>query len=92
MYRMYVVGTILGIAQPNTAVRRRRRQWLGHILRMPADNLVRRAVLAQGQRAGPPYHPDCLLMDTPLPLNELLLWSPTAENGREINGRSLSSV
>ncbi len=32
-----------------TAVRTRRHQWLGHTLRMPADRLVRRAVLAMGQ-------------------------------------------
>ena len=51
-----------------TAVRTRRYHWLGHILRMPADRLVRRAVLALGQRAGPPYQPGSLLMDTPLPL------------------------
>ena len=35
---------------PLTAVRTRRHQWLGHILRMPADRLVRRAVLALGQQ------------------------------------------
>ena len=28
-----------------TAVRTRRHHWIGHILRMPADRLVRRAVL-----------------------------------------------
>ena len=33
-----------------TAVRTRRHHWLGHILRMPADRLVCRAVLALGQR------------------------------------------
>ena len=49
-----------------TAVRTRRHHWLGHILRMPADRLVRRAVLALGQRAGPPYQPGSLLMNTPL--------------------------
>ena len=54
-----------------TAVRTH--HWLNHILRMPADRLVRRAVLALGQRAGPPYHPGSILMDTPLPLEELLL-------------------
>ena len=31
------------------AVRTRRHQWLGHILRMPSDRLLRRAVLALGQ-------------------------------------------
>ena len=51
----------------------RRHQWLGHILRMPADHPVRRAVLALGQRAGPPYQPGSLLMDTPFPLDELVL-------------------
>ena len=55
-----------------TAVRTRRHHSLGHILRMPTDRLVRRAVLALGQRAGPPYQPGSLLMDTHLPLNELV--------------------
>ena len=32
------------------AVRTRRHQWLGHILRMPSDRLLRRAVLALGQQ------------------------------------------
>ena len=49
------------------AVRTRRRQWLGHILRMPSDRLLRRAVLVLGQQTGPPYQPGSLLMDTPLP-------------------------
>ena len=56
-----------------TAVRTRRHQWLGHILRMPGDRLVRRAVMALGQRAGPPYQRGSLLMDTPFPLDELVL-------------------
>ena len=60
-----------------SAVRTRRHQWLGHILRMPADRLMRRAMLALGQRPGPPYQPGSLLMDTPLPLDEL------AEDGHE---------
>ena len=64
------------------AVRTRRHHWLGHILRMPADRLVRRAVLALGQRAVPPYQPGSLLMDTPLPLNELVLRA--AEDGHEM--------
>ena len=62
-----------------TAVRTRRHQWLGHILRMPDDRLVRRVVLALGQRAGPPYQPGSILMDTPFPLDELLLRA--AEDG-----------
>ena len=37
-----------------TAVRTRRHYLLGHIQRIPAKRLVRRAVLALGQRAGPP--------------------------------------
>ena len=41
-----------------TAVRTRRHHWLGYILRMPADRLVRRVVLAMGQRAGPWQPPD----------------------------------
>ena len=61
--------------------------WLGHILRTPADRLVRRAVLALGQRAGPPYQPGSLLMDTPPPpLHELVL--RTAEDGHEITDSS----
>ena len=56
-----------------TAVRTWRHHWLGHIMRMPADRLVRRVVLALGQRAGPPYQHVRLLMDTPLPLQELVL-------------------
>ena len=58
--------------------------WLGHILGMPADRLVRRAVLALGQRVGPPYHPGSLLMDMPLPIHELVLEPPTTENGYEL--------
>ena len=40
---------------------------------MPADRLVHHVVLALSQRAGPPYKPGSLLMDTPLHLNELVL-------------------
>ena len=68
---------------PLTAVRTRRHHWLGHILQMSADRLVRRAVLALTQRAGPPYQPGSILMDTPLPLNELLE-PPTAKDGHEM--------
>ena len=74
-----------------TAVRTRRHHWLGHILRMPADRLVRRAVLALGQRAGPPYLPGSLLMDTPLPLNELIQRAAD-RRGWARDGRSLSSL
>ena len=56
-----------------TAVRTRRHQWLGHILRMPADHLVRHAVLALGQQTGPAYQPNSLLMNTPLSLTELVM-------------------
>ena len=49
------------------AVWTRRHQWLGHILRMPSDRLLRRAVLALGQQTRPPYQPGSLLMDTPPP-------------------------
>ena len=51
-----------------TDVRTRRHQWLGLYLRMPANRLVRRSVLALGQRTRPPYQPGSLLMDTPFPL------------------------
>ena len=65
-----------------TAVRTRRHQWMGHILLMPADHLERHAVLALGQRAGPPYQPCSLLMDTPLPLNKLVIGA--TEDGHEM--------
>ena len=73
-----------------TAVRTRRHHWLGHILRMPADRLVRRAVLALGQRDGPPYQPGSILMDKPLPLTELLQRAAD-RRGWARDGRSLSS-
>ena len=55
------------------AMRTRRHQWLGHILRMPSDRLLRCAVLALGQQTGPPYQPGSLLMDKPLPLPQLIM-------------------
>ena len=76
-----------------TAVRTRRHHWLGHILRMPADRLVRWAVLALGQRDGPPYQPGSILIDTPLPLTELLYFSeprrwpiPLLSTGKPLRG------
>ena len=74
-----------------TAVRTRRHQWLGHILRMPANRLVRRAVLALGQRAGPPYQPGSILMDAPFPLDELVLRAAD-RRGWARDTRSLSSL
>ena len=57
----------------------------------PADRLVRRAVLALGQRAGPPYQPGSLLMDMPLPMNELTLRAADRRKwARDV--RSLSSL
>ena len=73
-----------------TAVPTRRHHWLGHILRMPAGRLVGRAVLALGQRDGPPYQPGSILMDTPLPLTELLQRAAD-RRGWARDGRSLSS-
>ena len=71
-----------------TAVRTH--HWLDHIMRMPVDRLVRLAVLALGQRAGPPYQPGSLLMDTSLPLHELVLCEPpTAKDGHEMVDPSL---
>ena len=64
--------------------------WLGHILWMPADCLVRCAVLAMGQRDGPPYQPGSILMDTPFPLTELLQRAAD-RRGWARDGRSLSS-
>ena len=74
-----------------TAVRTRRHQWLGHILRMPANRLVRRAVLALGQRAGPPYQPGSILMDAPFPPDELVLRAAD-RRGWARDTRSLSSL
>ena len=74
-----------------TAVRTRRHQWLGHILRMPANRLVRRAVLALGQQAGPPYQPGSILMDAPFPLDELVLRAAD-RRGWARDTRSLSSL
>ena len=73
-----------------TAVWTRRHHWLGHILRMPADRLVRGAVLALGQRDGPPYQTGSILMDTPLTLTELLQLAAD-RRGWARDGRSLSS-
>ena len=44
------------------ALRQRRMRWLGHILRMPEDRLLRRAV-AELAGDGPPYPSGSLLMD-----------------------------
>ncbi len=70
------------------AVWTRRHQWLGHILRMPSDHLLRRAVLALG---GPPYQPGSLLMDTPLPVPELILRAAD-RRGWARDSRSLSCL
>ena len=51
---------------------------------------MRRAVLALGQRDGPPYQPGSILMDTPLPLTELLQRAAD-RRGWARDGRSLSS-
>ena len=69
----------------------RRHHWLGHILRMPVDRLVRRAVLALGQRDGPPYQPGSIQMDTPLPLTELLQRAAD-RRGWARDGRSIFSL
>ena len=73
-----------------TAVRTQRHHCLSHILRMTADRLVRRAVLALGQRDGPPYQPGSIMMDTPLPLTELLQRAAD-RRGWARDGRSVSS-
>ena len=73
------------------AVRTRRHQWLGHILRMPSDRLLRRAVLALGQQTGPPYQPGSLLMDTPLPVPELIMRAAD-RRGWARDSRSLSCL
>ena len=69
------------------AVRTRRHQWLGYILRMPSDRLLRRAVLALGQQTGP----SSLLMDTPLPLPELIMRAAD-RRGWARDSRSLSCL
>ena len=64
-----------------TAVRTRRHHWLGHILRMPADRLVRRAVLALGQRAGPPtYRAACFFSNRSVKQREYILTNQLASN------------
>ena len=73
------------------AVRTRRHQWLGHILRMPSDRLLRREVLALGQQTGPPYQPGSLLRDTPLPLPELIMQA-VDRRGWARDSRSLSCL
>ena len=73
------------------AVRTRRHQWLGHILRMPSDRLLRRAVLALGQQTGPPYQPGSLFMDTPLPVPELIMRAAD-RRGWARDSRSLSCL
>ena len=73
------------------AVRTRRHQWLGHILRMPSDRLLRRVVLALGQQTGPPYQPGSLLMDTPLPVPELIMRAAD-RRGWARDSRSLSCL
>ena len=52
------------------ALRQRRRRWLGHILRMPDERLVRRTVLETAGN-GPPYPPGSLLMDFEADLDEI---------------------
>ena len=53
------------------AVRQRRMRWLGHILRMPADRLVRQTIchIAVG---GPPFPAGSLLMDCNTSLHNLV--------------------
>ena len=55
------------------AIRLRRHRWLGHILRMPPERLLHRAVRALGQRGGPPCQPGSLLMDATLSMDQLSL-------------------
>ena len=52
------------------ALRQRRLRWLGHIMRMPEDRLLRRAV-AELAGDGPPYPPGSLLMDVDADFNEI---------------------
>ena len=72
------------------AVRTRRHQWLGHILRMHSDRLVRRAVLALGQQTGAPYQPGS---PSTLPLSELIMRSADrrgwARYSRSLRGNNL---
>ena len=70
-----------------TAVRTRRHPCLGHILRMPADRLVRRVVLALGKRTGPPYQPGRLLMDTSTPYTNCIVLR-SAKDGHETTNLS----
>lgn len=55
----------------SSAVKKRRRRWLGHILRMNEARLVRRALLATSQQR-PPFNPSSLWAKLDLPIAECL--------------------
>ena len=68
------------------AIRQRRMRWLGHILRMPDNRLVRRAVVGLAAN-GHPYPSGSLLMNCNRPLHDIIsaagdrvAWNNTVEN------------
>jgi len=57
-----------------SAIKLRRLRWLGHILRMPDDRLLRKVVCSLAS-SGPPYPDGSIFMDCSLPLDQLVLES-----------------
>ena len=64
------------------SLQRRRLRWLGHILRMPEDRLLRRFVIGISS-GGPPYKPGSLLMDINLSIDELIVSAQDREIWRK---------
>ena len=55
-----------------SAIKLRRLQWLGHILRMPDDRLLLKVVCSLAS-SDPSYPDGSILMDCSLPLDQLVL-------------------
>ena len=71
------------------ALKQRRMRWLGHILRMPEERLLRRTVL-EAAGDGPPYPAGSLMMDMNAGLNEIKTMAADRTVWADIvNGRRL---
>ena len=84
--RTYRDEAIAPTADLLRAIRQRRMRWLGHILRMPENRLVRRAVVGLATN-GRPYPSGCLLMDCDRPFEDVVstaedraAWNTIVEN------------